>query len=98
MKRLLRILAVVLALGLIGAGLWFRPGFTPPIDWLHGGGKSVASLEKVRLGGVDQWLLIRGDDRSKPIVLILHGDPGRPEIYMAHVFQRRLEHDFVVVQ
>jgi pimeloyl-ACP methyl ester carboxylesterase len=101
MKRLKRILLTLLALALIGAGLWFRPAFTAPVslvDAVRGGGRSIASLEPVTLGGVEQWLLIRGHDRSKPILLFLHGDPGRPEIYMAHAWQRPLERDFVVVQ
>ena len=101
MKRLKRILAIVLLLAIIGAGLWLRPAYTPPIslwDAISGAGKSIASLEEIRLGGDDQWLLIRGRDRTKPILLVLHGDPGRPEMYMAHAFQRPLERDFVVVQ
>lgn len=101
MKRLLRIVLIVMGLGLVSAGLWFRPAFTPPIsllDGLNGGGKSIASLEPVMLGGDEQWLLIRGADRTKPVVLFLHGDPGRPEMYMAHAYQRPLERDFVVVQ
>lgn len=101
MKRLKRILLILLALALIGAGLWFRPAFTWPIglvDAVKGDGRSIASLEPVTLGGMEQWLLIRGQDRTKPIVLFLHGDPGRPEIYMAHAWQRPLERDFVVVQ
>jgi pimeloyl-ACP methyl ester carboxylesterase len=61
------------------------------------GPRSVASLEKIRLGGVEQWVLIRGRDRDKPVLLFLHGGPGMPAMFLAHAFQRELERDFVVV-
>ncbi|MEY2493127.1 MAG: hypothetical protein QOH24_2078 [Verrucomicrobiota bacterium] len=57
----------------------------------------IASLEKVRLGGIDQWIQIRGDDRAKPILLFLHSGPGFPEMPFSHV-NAALEKDFVVVQ
>lgn len=58
---------------------------------------SVTSLENQRIGGVDQWVLIRGHDPSKPVLLFLHGGPGMPAMYLAHKFQSELERDFVVV-
>jgi proline iminopeptidase len=57
----------------------------------------IASLENVRLGGVDQWVQIRGDDRTKPILLFLHSGPGFPEMPFSHV-NAPLEKEFVVVQ
>jgi pimeloyl-ACP methyl ester carboxylesterase len=74
--------------------LWFTPGRTPAIHKPH----SVASLERVRIGGVDQYILIRGNDASLPVLLFLHGGPGMPAMYLAHSFQRELEEEFVVVQ
>jgi pimeloyl-ACP methyl ester carboxylesterase len=59
---------------------------------------SIARLERVRLGGVDQSILIRGADSTRPIVLFLHGGPGMPAMFLAHAFQGPLERDFVVVQ
>ncbi|UCH84006.1 MAG: alpha/beta hydrolase [Candidatus Latescibacterota bacterium] len=59
---------------------------------------SVAVLEKVTLGGLDQSVLIRGKDNSSPVVLFLHGGPGMPMMYLAHQFQRGLEDAFVTVQ
>jgi pimeloyl-ACP methyl ester carboxylesterase len=85
-------------LGLAAAGfllyLYFTPGRTPAIP----GPRSIASLERVRIGGVDQFILIRGNDTSLPVLLFLHGGPGMPAMYLAHAFQSDLEKDFVVVQ
>lgn len=57
-----------------------------------------ASLEKVALGGVDQWILIRAQDTAKPVLLILHGGPGGSLMPWVDLFQpTALEENFVVV-
>ena len=95
-KRYLKILLalVLLLVGLITFESTFHRGRTPHIADAPG---SVASLEQVRLGGVEQWILIRGWDASKPVLLFLHGGPGMPAMYLAHDFQRELEKEFVIV-
>lgn len=58
---------------------------------------SIAALEKVRLGGAEQWLIIRGQDVDKPVLLFLSGGPGASEAARVLRFNRELEEHFVVV-
>jgi pimeloyl-ACP methyl ester carboxylesterase len=71
----------------------FRPGWTPTID----GPDPVATLEDVVLGGVEQSVLIRGRDVSRPVLLWLHGGPGAPMMPVAHLIGPDLEKHLVVV-
>lgn len=88
----------IVGLALAGLGvvsyLWFTPGRTTTIR----GSNSIASLERIHIGDVDQYVLIRGNDSSLPVLLFLHGGPGMPAMFLAHAFQRDLEKDFVVIQ
>jgi len=59
--------------------------------------EGIDSLEKITLGGIEQWILIRGWDKSNPVVLFLHGGPGSIEGPFAYKFQRDLEKHFIVV-
>ena len=58
----------------------------------------VERLEKVRIGGIDQWVSIRGADRRNPVLLYIHGGPGYVSIPMSWWFTHGLEEYFTVVQ
>jgi pimeloyl-ACP methyl ester carboxylesterase len=58
----------------------------------------IERLEKVRIGGIDQWVSVRGTDRRNPVLLYIHGGPGYVSIPMGWWFSRGLEEYFTVVQ
>ncbi|MGA7929843.1 MAG: alpha/beta hydrolase [Candidatus Sulfotelmatobacter sp.] len=58
----------------------------------------VERLQKVRIGGIDQWVSIRGADRRNPVLLYIHGGPGYVSIPMSWWFTHGLEEYFTVVQ
>lgn len=66
---------------------------TPAINGEH----AVAELQKVKIGGVDQWLLIRGEHAANPVLLMLHGGPGAAQIGFNREYQQELEKHFIVV-
>jgi pimeloyl-ACP methyl ester carboxylesterase len=51
-----------------------------------------------RIGGIDQALTIRGKDKANPILIVVHGGPGTPEMAMSWTYQRGWEDYFTVVQ
>lgn len=58
----------------------------------------VERLEKVRIGGIDQWVSVRGRDRRNPVLLLIHGGPGYVSIPISWWFSRAWEEYFTVVQ
>ena len=50
----------------------------------------------VEIGGIEQFMQIRGEDLNNPVVLWLHGGPGFPLTYMNYYYQGELEKDFTV--
>ncbi len=52
---------------------------------------------KTKIGGIDQWLNVRGQDAANPIILFIHGGPASPLIPTIWQFQRPIEEYFTVV-
>lgn len=75
------------------------PGKTEPFVDENGEtiSKSISTIERIELGGIEQYLIIRGIDSTKPVLLFLHGGPGSPELGIVKEFNSNLEHDFVLV-
>ncbi len=60
--------------------------------------RGINILERVRIGGIDQWIEVRGQDVNNPILLFVHGGPGIPFMPFAGEFQGPWEKYFTVVQ
>ncbi|WP_375769959.1 alpha/beta hydrolase [Archangium gephyra] len=99
-RRILAGAGVGLPLVALGARLWSSQGSTPRIRDARGRpvSEGIASLEQVRLGGVDQWLLLRGRSLHNPLLLFLSGGPGGSEMPWVRHFNAPLEDHFLVVQ
>ena len=82
--------------------VWLSQVFaaTPPIMGANGQPLpgSIATLEKVNLGGSEQWITIRGKDMRKPVLLYLGiGGPGAGGFPASALTLAPLEDHFVVV-
>jgi len=96
-KGLLTLLIVVALT--VGGGLGYRA-------WRQDQGEALMRIASpngvddalfVELGGVPQWVTIRGQDRGNPVILVLHGGPGSAIAGLAPAFVP-WERDFTVVQ
>ena len=58
---------------------------------------AIDSLDSLVLGGLRQWISVRGNDESAPLMLCLHGGPGTAEIAFTRKPQRDLARSFIVV-
>jgi pimeloyl-ACP methyl ester carboxylesterase len=58
----------------------------------------VAEAMFVPIGGIDQWITIKGEDRDNPVVLVLHGGPGDAWSPFADAMFAGWEKDFTMVE
>jgi pimeloyl-ACP methyl ester carboxylesterase len=59
---------------------------------------SIAEIRYLRLGGLDQWVMIRGENIANPVLILLHGGPGMSETSLFRYFNASvLEKTFTVV-
>ncbi|MBJ8053489.1 alpha/beta hydrolase [Bacillus cereus] len=91
MKKSMEIIGVITILLLIIALLF--PTWTSQIK----GNNSISTLEQVEINGSDHEIMIRGKDKSNPVIIFVHGGPGSSEIPYAQKYQDLLEDKFTVV-
>jgi proline iminopeptidase len=55
-------------------------------------------MEQVPIGGMGQWIEVRGESVKNPVLLFIHGGPGSAFMPIARAFQGPWEKYFTVVQ
>lgn len=59
---------------------------------------AIAASGYVKIGGIDQWLTIRGESCDNPVVLFVHGGPGNPLSPFADDLYGEWASEFTLVQ
>jgi proline iminopeptidase len=59
--------------------------------------RGIVEERFVQIGGLEQWISIRGEDRANPVLLVVHGGPGF-SYGMFTPIMRAWEKQFTVVQ
>ncbi len=101
LKWLMFIIGGILVLVLVViCVLWIKsPGTAEPITDTNGKiiEGSISTIEKVTIGGLEQYVIIRGVSTDKPVMLFIHGGPGSPEVAFIKDLNPEIENDFVMV-
>lgn len=58
---------------------------------------SISMMQKIKLNGREEWIIVRGNDSTKPVLLFVSGGPVGSELGWIRRFNADLEKDFVVV-
>lgn len=100
-KKILKVFSVSIAVFLIAILIiTILPARTTEIKDENGKviPNSIAEIKKIEIGGVNQYLMIRGNNKNNPVILFVHGGPGQSEIGYIREYQKELEEKFVVVR
>jgi pimeloyl-ACP methyl ester carboxylesterase len=62
------------------------------------GFSKIKSSEAVEIGGIQQWIQVKGARVEDPVLLFLHGGPGNSAMAYADKFTNELQKCFLVVQ
>lgn len=58
---------------------------------------SIDEKRYIKVEGIEQWITIKGEDRSNPVLFLLHGGPGSPGSPFSEAIFKDWEKDFILV-
>lgn len=91
-------LASLLALGsCLAAAQTVQPIGSGPVA-CQPGQRKINEEGFVKIGGIEQWVTIKGEDCANPVILFVHGGPGNPNTVFANLPYTAWENDFTLVQ
>ncbi len=61
-------------------------------------GQPINQEGYVNIGGIEQWVAVKGGNCSNPVILMVHGGPGNPNTIYAQLPYAAWEKDFTIVQ
>jgi pimeloyl-ACP methyl ester carboxylesterase len=64
---------------------------SPAFGWIY-------LQEAVVIGGIKQWISIKGEDEKNPVLLFLHGGPGNSVMGYDEKFTKNLQRHYLVIQ
>ncbi|HEX6328878.1 MAG TPA: alpha/beta hydrolase [Jiangellaceae bacterium] len=98
MEVLLASMAALIAVPMVGGLAWRRARLRRVAKALEiTTPDGIVEHRYVEIGGIDQWIQIRGENRGNPVLLVLHGGPGWPNAVFTLPL-RCWERYFTVVQ
>lgn len=59
--------------------------------------KGIQESYTITIGGIQQWIYVRGQNRNNPVLLFVHGGPASPMSPDMWMFQRPIEEYFTVI-
>lgn len=89
------LLTTLVASGALGYRAWRQHQTTEVLNM--DAPNAIVEAQFVHIGGVDQWLQIRGEDRNNPVILFLHGGPGFTAIPYFQRVMRPWEREYTIV-
>lgn len=84
------------ALAAVASGLLLGVVVAPAVT-AEGAPAGINQSSFVSIGGIDQWISIRGENRRNPVLLVVHGGPGEAQGLAADKYES-WEKAFTVVQ
>ncbi len=61
-------------------------------------GQPIHEEGYVKIGGIEQWVAIKGSDCANPVILMVHGGPGNPNTIFAQLPYASWEKEYTIVQ